>query len=158
MAAAAAEAPGGAVMVPRYGLYSPVIELTASNTASCTMAAYRAWAKGFCWLATAVLTAITFQSKTASVFAAADPNQTLTINTLKSLRFTGFPNIFFIVSPPSARCVRERHRRGLGTCVSIARRVSRRYVLCPAKHQDCLDLGRSFSTGVKSFNFFWAYP
>ena len=37
--------------------------------------------------------------------------------------------------------------------MSIARRVSRRYVLCPAKHQDSLHLGRSFPTGVKSFNF-----
>src|SRR6266581_6212573 len=158
MAAASAEAPGGAVMVPRYGLYSPVIELTASNTASCTMAAYRAWAKGFWWLATAVLTAIMFQSKTASALAAADPNQTLTINTLKSRRFTGFPYIFFIVSPPSASCARERHRRGLGTWVSIARRVSRHYVLCPAKHMDCLHLGCSFLADVTSFNFFWAYP
>src|SRR5258708_9129327 len=140
MAAASAEAPGGAVMVPRYDWYSPVIELTASNTGSCTMAAYRAWAKGFWWLATAVLTAIMFQSTTASALAAADPNQTLTINTLKSPRFTGFPYIFFIVSPPSASCMLERHLRGLGTSGSIPRRASRRYVLCPAHYHDCLPL------------------
>src|SRR5260370_35605612 len=96
MAAASAEAPGGAVMVPRYGLYSPVIELTASNTASCTLAAYRAWAKGFWWLATAVSTAIMFQSSTASAFAPPDPTQTLTIETLKTPTLSGFPHIFFL--------------------------------------------------------------
>src|SRR5258708_22220723 len=105
MAAASAEAPGGAVMVPSYGLYSPVIELTASNTASCTMAAYRAWAKGFWWLATAVLAVIMFQSKTASGLAAADTNQTVTINTLKGPRFIGFPDILFIVCPARSMCI-----------------------------------------------------
>src|SRR5260221_4305296 len=144
MAAASAEAPGGAVMVPRYGLYSPVIELTASNTASCTMAAYRAWAKGFWWLATAVLTAIVFQSKTASALAGADPNQTLIMNTLKSTRFTGFPYIFFIFSPPSASCMLERHLRGLGNYVSISRRDQRSFVFCPSKRHRRLHLGSPF--------------
>src|SRR5271157_1432955 len=102
-------------MVPRYGWYSRVIALTASNTASCTMAAYRAWANGFWWLATAVFTAIVFQSKTTSALAAADPNKTLTINTLKSQRVTGLPYIVFIVSPPSASGARERHDCDLET-------------------------------------------
>src|SRR5207247_4868057 len=70
--------------------------LTASKTASCTMAAYRAWANGFCLLATAVLTAIVFQSETTSAFAAAEPTKRITINTLKSLKVTGLPYIFFI--------------------------------------------------------------
>src|SRR6516164_9449487 len=115
MAAASAEAPGGAVMVPRYGWNSPVMVLTASNTASCTMAAYRAWANGFWWFVTAVFTAIVFQSKTTSALAVADPNKTLTINTLKSPRVTGLPYIFFMVSPPTASGVREQHDCDRGT-------------------------------------------
>jgi hypothetical protein len=74
------------------------------------MAAYRAWANGFWWFATAVFTAIVFQSKTTSALAAAaEPKKKLTINTLKSLKVTGLPYIFFIVGPPGARVVRERH-------------------------------------------------
>ena len=45
------------------------MELTASKTASCTIAPYRAWANGFWPFAMAVLTAISFQSRTASAFA-----------------------------------------------------------------------------------------
>ena len=76
MAAASGEASAGAVMVPRYGWYLCVMELTASNTASCTIAAYRAWANGFWLFATAVLTAIAFQSKTTSALAAGSEQET----------------------------------------------------------------------------------
>jgi len=37
--------------------------------------------------------------------------------------------------------------------MSIAKRVSRRYGLCPAKRRHCLHLGRGFPCSVKSFNF-----
>jgi hypothetical protein len=67
------------------------------------MAPYRAWANGL-WLA-AVFTAIVFQSKTTSALVAEEPNKTLTINTLKSLKVTSLPYIFFIVIPPNARGV-----------------------------------------------------
>src|SRR5579864_2068314 len=95
-------------MVPRYGWYLWVMELTASNTASCTIAANRAWAKGFCLFATAVLTAIAFQSKTTSALAAAQPNKALTVNTHKNPRVTALQYVF-IFSPPSDGGGGERH-------------------------------------------------
>src|SRR5690606_24805232 len=45
-AAASGDAAGGASTVPRYGSYSPVMALTASNTASCVVAATRENTKG----------------------------------------------------------------------------------------------------------------
>src|ERR1700721_542002 len=71
-----------------------------SNTASCTIAAYRAWANGFWPSATAVFTAITFQSNTTSAFATADPNRVAINMHRPRNRFFVSPYIFFIVLPP----------------------------------------------------------
>jgi hypothetical protein len=77
------------------------MELTASKTASCTMAAYRAWAIGVWPFATAVSTAIAFQSRTASAFATAAPNSKVAINMHKQeVLFPARPRILFIVLPP----------------------------------------------------------
>src|SRR5664279_1398860 len=65
-------------MVARYGRYWPVMALTASKTASCTIAAYRAWANGFAPFAIAVSTAMAFQSRTTSALASADANKRTT--------------------------------------------------------------------------------
>src|SRR5215469_16029048 len=72
--------------------------LTASNTATCTIAPYRAWANGFCLFATNVSTAIAFQSNATSALATADASNRLTINTLRSLRvpFDVLPLSLFI--------------------------------------------------------------
>src|SRR5689334_15431815 len=64
MAAASGDACAGAVIVPRYGSYSLVQALTASNTASSVMAANRACANGFCALI--VCSMFSVQSWTAS--------------------------------------------------------------------------------------------
>src|ERR1700679_2990519 len=75
--------------------------LTASKTASWTIAAYRAWAYGLWPFVIAVFTAIRFQSRTASAFATAAPNSRAAINmhTPKVL-FVALPFILFIVLPP----------------------------------------------------------
>src|SRR5215470_4802505 len=61
--------------------------LTASNTASCTIAPYRAWANGFCLFATNVSTASAFQSVTTSacVTALLNRTQVATIRTAGNL-------------------------------------------------------------------------
>src|SRR5215469_17951573 len=79
MAAASADAPGGATIVPRYGWYSPVIALTASKTATCAIAAKRAVAKGFWPFAAIVLSAIAFQSRTTSAWTATATNNTIAV-------------------------------------------------------------------------------
>src|SRR5580704_16000013 len=75
--------------------------LTASKTASCTIAAFRAWANGLWPFAIAVFTAIRFQSRTASAFATAGPNSRVANNmhTPKVL-LVASPCILFIVLPP----------------------------------------------------------
>src|SRR6266403_3653513 len=75
--------------------------LTASKTASCTIAAYRAWANGAWPLAMAVFTAIRFQSRTASAFATAGRNSRVAINMHRpKVLFVASPCILFIVFPP----------------------------------------------------------
>src|ERR1700733_1201581 len=66
--------------------------LTASKTASWTIAADRAWANGFWPFATLVFTAIRFQSRTASAFATAGPNSRVAIN-------MHTPKVLFVASP-----------------------------------------------------------
>src|ERR1700732_4757121 len=97
MAAASGDASGGATIVPRYGWDSPVMAFTDSKTASCTIAADRARANGSWPFATAVFTAISFQSKTTSAFATADPNNRVAIKMYR-LRVLSFvsPCILFI--------------------------------------------------------------
>src|SRR3984885_5564026 len=75
---------------------------TDSNTASCTIAAYRAWANGFWRFVTAVFTAITFQSNTASAFAKADPNRVAINMHSPRTRLFVSPWIFFILLPPDS--------------------------------------------------------
>src|SRR5262245_2490665 len=70
MAAASGEDPRGAAMVPRYGSYSLVMELTASKTASCTIALQRVWKLGLVGGTATVACMISFQSVTASPCAA----------------------------------------------------------------------------------------
>ena len=88
-------------MVPRYGRSSPVMALTASKTATCTIAAVRAWANGFWPFATALSTAIAFQSRTGSAFATAGPNSRVAINMHRpKVLFPAPLRILFIVVPP----------------------------------------------------------
>src|SRR5262245_45967586 len=70
MAAASDEAPCGATRVPMYGWESPSIVLTASKTASWTIAPQRAWKNGFVGGADTVVCMIAFHSVTASARAA----------------------------------------------------------------------------------------
>src|SRR6478752_7623470 len=80
MAAASGEAPAGAEIVPRYGRYPPVTALTASNTASSTIALERACANGLDEVTIDCMMA--FQSVTASACATAvDRTQVATIRT-----------------------------------------------------------------------------
>src|SRR5215469_10890486 len=73
--------------------------LTASKTASCTIATYRAWPKGP--LGAVVFTAIRFQSRTASAFATAGPNNRVAINMHRPrVHFVVSPDILFIGLPP----------------------------------------------------------
>src|SRR6266576_5740359 len=70
---------------------------TDSNTASCTIAAKRAWANGFWPFAIAVFTAITFQSNTTSARAKTDPNNRVAVNMhIPRVLFLGAPCIHFI--------------------------------------------------------------
>src|SRR5580704_13857068 len=81
------------------------MELTASKTASCTIAPYRAWANGFLPLAMAVLTEISFQSRTASASAAAEPSSRAAANIYRPRAlFLGLACILFIVLPPNSQC------------------------------------------------------
>src|SRR5687768_10978765 len=81
MTAASADAPAtAAVAGSRYGSYSPVMALTASNTESWTIAMTRAWLNGF--VATAVLAAMSFHFRTmSSALAGAGPETSATSNT-----------------------------------------------------------------------------
>src|SRR5215470_8569315 len=114
-------------MVPRYGWYSPVTALTASNTASCTIAASRAWANGFSWFATAVLTAIAFQSDTTSAVAIADPNNVVTINKNIGLKVPCILLlcVLFIAILRTFPVLGRWHHYDQKLFLSIARRVSR---------------------------------
>src|ERR1700730_8232737 len=70
--------------------------LTASKTASCTIAAYRAWANGLWPFAMLVFTAIRFQSRTASAFATAGWNSRLASNMhTPKILFFALPLTFF---------------------------------------------------------------
>src|SRR4029453_17343325 len=66
MTAASGEAQAGASMVPRYGSLSPVIALTASKTASCTIAPQRVCTLGLLGGTITVACMIAFQSRTTS--------------------------------------------------------------------------------------------
>ena len=77
------------------------MELTASKTASCTIATYRAWANGP--LGAVVFTAIRFQSRTASAFATEGPNSRVAMNMHRpKFLFVVSPCILFIVLPPNS--------------------------------------------------------
>src|ERR1700693_699671 len=119
---------------------------TDSNTASCTMVAVRAWAKGFWPFAIAVFTAIAFHSNTTSAFARADPNTKVAISRHSPRVLCFVPLcVFFIVLPPSFtgfRFIRDWHACGKGRLLSISESVSRRYALCPSKHKQGLHLRR----------------
>src|SRR6478672_10007808 len=92
MAAASAEAPAEAVMVPRYGWKSPVMALTASNTANCVIAAKRAWLNGS---ALTVVSIIPFHSPTTSALLIAVPNNSvITATAFLSNRL--FPMLFIL--------------------------------------------------------------
>src|SRR6202020_765931 len=116
---------------------------TDSNTASCTIAAYLAWANGFWLFATAVFTAIAFQSNTASAFATAAPNRAASNMHTPRIRFFGSPCIIFIVLPPYSSLA-FGHRRSAYSrqqrLLSIAESVSRRYALCRSKDRRPLHL------------------
>src|SRR6185312_4434242 len=107
---------------------------TDSNTASCTIAADRAWANGFCLFATAVFTAIAFQSNTTSAFAMADPNNRVATNMHTPRVLLMPPYVFFIVIPPNSslafgQC--DWHPCDSGRCC-LYRRACRRVMLCVA--------------------------
>src|ERR1700750_2464361 len=75
------------------------MELTASKTASCTIATNRACANGP--LGVVVFTAIRFQSRTASAFATAGRNSRVAIKRHRPrFLFIASPCIVFIVLPP----------------------------------------------------------
>src|SRR6266550_8744788 len=98
--------------------------LTASKTASCTIATYRAWASGP--LGAVVFTAIRFQSRTASAFATAGLNSRVAINMHRpKVLFVASPCILFIVLPPIltafGQC--DRHSSVGGRLGRIAGRV-----------------------------------
>src|SRR5580692_12852290 len=91
--------------------------LTASKTASWTIAAYRAWANGLWPFAIAVFTAIRFQSRTASAFATVGPNSRVAINMhTPNVLFRALPFMLFIVLPPFltafGQCDRHSSVRG----------------------------------------------
>src|SRR5258707_13044684 len=98
--------------------------LTASKTASCTIATYRAWPNGP--LGAVVFTAIRFQSRTTSAIATAGRNSRVAIKMHRpKFLFVASPGLFFIVLSPIltvfGQC--DRHssvRRRLG---QIAGRV-----------------------------------
>src|ERR1700722_10689415 len=129
---------------------------TDSNTASCTIAAYRAWANGFWPFMTAVFTAITFQSNTTSAFATADPNRVAINMHSPRTRFFVSPCTIFIALPPDSSWLSvsgDRHIRGNeGGCPY--RRACRGVMLCVALKTrvgcTCVSLYRC---GVESLSF-----
>src|ERR1700722_17264202 len=130
---------------------------TDSNTASCTIAADRAWANGLWPFATAVFTAITFQSNTTSALETADNNRAaINVHSPRILFFVPpcilFIFIVFLLIPHwlSVSVAASLQRRAL---LSISESVSRRYALCRSKYRRDLHLGQCFRCGVESFRF-----
>src|ERR1700722_7723141 len=133
---------------------------TDSNTASCTIAAYRAWANGFWPSVTAVFTAITFQSNTTSAFATADPNRVaINMHRPRTRFFVSY--IFFIVLPPDSSLAfgsGDRHIRGKRRLLSISESVSRRYALCRSKAKRGLYLGQPLPMWCRIAQLPWGVP
>src|ERR1700733_5228076 len=107
---------------------------TDSNTASCTIAAYRARAKAFWLCVTAVFTAITFQSNTTSALAPADNNRAaIKVHSPRILFFVPLYILFIVLPPDSSLAFGQcgRHPCNCGRYCPY-RRVCRGVMLCVA--------------------------